>query len=311
MKIPNAWLLTLVVLLGFTPSNAAQEKTPASPKTVQDLYPNLTSGALSLAVLENLPEGILLQAGPVEIPQETITKIIDAQHASVQEDYRKNAFFILEQQAVEKLLFEIAKKELPSSETQPPKEPLALIEQLFTTVVFQSLDVSEQEIKTFYNNNPDLFGGASFEQVKAPLKEYLLNQKRQLAASDYIRKIGQKIPILISKDWTIQQAQAALENPVDNLRRSQKPSLVDFGADGCRPCDMMTPILQTLRQKYEGKLNVLFVHVRQHPILASRYGIQSIPVQIFFDASGKEVFRHEGFFPQDEIEKKLKEIGVN
>ncbi len=311
MKISNACLLTLVVLLGFTPSNAAQENPPASPQTVQHLYPDLTSGALSSAVLETLPDGILLKAGPVEIPQETITKIINAQPASVQEDYRKNAFFILEQQAVEKLLFEIAKKELASSGTELPKEPLALIEQFFMTVVFQSLDVSELEIKTFYNNNPDLFGGASFEQVKTPLKEYLLSQKRQQAASEYIRKIGQKIPIQISKDWTIQQAQAALENPVDNVRRSQKPSLVDFGADGCRPCDMMTPILQTLRQKYEGKLNVLFVHVRQHPILASRYGIQSIPVQIFFDASGKEVFRHEGFFPQDEIEKKLKEIGVN
>ena len=53
----------------------------------------------------------------------------------------------------------------------------------------------------------------------------------------------------------------------------------------------------------------LFVHVREKQILAARYGVETIPVQIFFDKSGKEVFRHIGFFPQEEIEKKLTEMG--
>lgn len=44
--------------------------------------------------------------------------------------------------------------------------------------------------------------------------------------------------------------------------------------------------------------------------LAGRYGIQSIPVQAFFDASGQEVFRHTGFYPEEEVMKQLKEIGV-
>ena len=55
---------------------------------------------------------------------------------------------------------------------------------------------------------------------------------------------------------------------------------------------------------------MVFVSVREEQILASRYGIQSIPVQIFFDKDGKEVFRHTGFWPQEELEKKLAEIGV-
>jgi len=46
------------------------------------------------------------------------------------------------------------------------------------------------------------------------------------------------------------------------------------------------------------------------PVLAARYGIGSIPVQVLFDKDGKERFRHVGFFPQDEIEKKLAEMGV-
>ena len=64
------------------------------------------------------------------------------------------------------------------------------------------------------------------------------------------------------------------------------------------------------RSRTETKANVVFVSVRERQILASRYGIQSIPVQIFFDKDGKEVFRHSGFWPQDELEKKLTEIGV-
>ncbi len=55
---------------------------------------------------------------------------------------------------------------------------------------------------------------------------------------------------------------------------------------------------------------MLFFHVREEQFLAARYGIQSIPVQVFFDANGKEVSRHTGFFPQAECEKKLAELGV-
>ena len=72
----------------------------------------------------------------------------------------------------------------------------------------------------------------------------------------------------------------------------------------------IAPILKDLEAKYKDKLNVLFVHVREKQILAARYGIETIPVQIFFDRTGKEVFRHVGFWPQAEIEKKLAEMGV-
>jgi thiol-disulfide isomerase/thioredoxin len=309
MKLFSIFFLS-VIGFGMSLTGTAEETPNPSEQTVQQLYPDLTSGALRLAVLAPLPEGILLKAGPVEISQETITNIIDSQPASVRDDYKKNAFFLLEQEAVEGLLLELASKALTPPEAEAPKADFALIERFFETVVFRSLEVSEAEMKAFYDSNPDLFGGASFEQVKTPLKAYLLDRKKQQTATEYIRKLGEQIPIRLNRDWTVRQAEQALDNPVDKARRSGKPTLADFGADGCRPCDMMTPILQTLRRTYEGKLNVVFVHVREHPILASRYGIQSIPVQVFYDAQGREVFRHEGFFPQDEIEKKLKEMGV-
>ena len=126
----------------------------------------------------------------------------------------------------------------------------------------------------------------------------------------HIQTLGQRMPIVVSAAWLKPAAEAARNNVVDKVRASGKPSLVDFGSKGCRPCDMLAPILEILKKKYDGKANVLFVSVREEQILASRYGIQSIPVQIFFDASGKEVFRHTGFWPQEELEKKLSEMGV-
>ena len=69
-------------------------------------------------------------------------------------------------------------------------------------------------------------------------------------------------------------------------------------------------ILKTLEEKYKDKANVIFIHVREEQILASRYGISSIPVQIFFDKDGKEVYRHMGFLSEEEIVRRLKEMGV-
>ena len=73
---------------------------------------------------------------------------------------------------------------------------------------------------------------------------------------------------------------------------------------------MMAPILDELKTKYKGKINVLFIHVGEEPILAERYGIQSIPVQAFFDKTGKEVFRNVGFFAKEKILAKFKELGM-
>jgi thioredoxin 1 len=109
----------------------------------------------------------------------------------------------------------------------------------------------------------------------------------------------------VNEDWVKKESLQARDNPVDQARLSGRPSLVDFGATGCGPCDRMTPILDKLKRKYSGKLNVLFIHVHEEKILSIRYGIRSIPIQIFFDKTGKEVYRHIGFFPEAEIEKKL------
>lgn len=93
--------------------------------------------------------------------------------------------------------------------------------------------------------------------------------------------------------------------------RTQLPKLLDLGATKCIPCKMMAPILDELRDTYEGKMEVVFIDVWENSEEAAKYGIEQIPTQIFFDATGKERFRHVGFYSREEIMAKWKELGVD
>ncbi len=88
------------------------------------------------------------------------------------------------------------------------------------------------------------------------------------------------------------------------------PRMLELGSVNCIPCKMMVPVMEALKQEYPGRLNVDFVDVMANPAAGEKYQIQSIPTQILFDASGREVFRHIGFWPKEEIVAKFKELGL-
>jgi len=88
------------------------------------------------------------------------------------------------------------------------------------------------------------------------------------------------------------------------------PRLLELGADKCVPCKMMQPVLAELRQEYTGKLQVDFIDVWKDPSAGEPYGVRAIPMQIFFDADGKEIYRHTGFYPKEEILATFREYGV-
>jgi thioredoxin 1 len=89
------------------------------------------------------------------------------------------------------------------------------------------------------------------------------------------------------------------------------PRLVDLGAGKCIPCKMMAPILEDLKKTLVGKLDVQFIDVWENPEAGKKYEVNVIPTQIFYDAQGKELFRHEGFYGKDDILAKWKELGVD
>jgi thioredoxin 1 len=98
---------------------------------------------------------------------------------------------------------------------------------------------------------------------------------------------------------------AATEVPVKGM-----VTMVDLGAKKCIPCKMMAPILEKLEKAYAGKAAVVFLDVWEDAAPAKHFGIRTIPTQIFFDKKGKEVYRHEGFLGEEEIVRRLKDMGV-
>ncbi len=96
----------------------------------------------------------------------------------------------------------------------------------------------------------------------------------------------------------------------DDVHSKPIPRLVDVGAKTCIPCKLMAPILEELKTEYAGRLQVDFLDVSINPGFAGQYKVRVIPTQIFYDATGKELFRHEGFMSKDDILTRWKELGV-
>jgi thioredoxin 1 len=92
--------------------------------------------------------------------------------------------------------------------------------------------------------------------------------------------------------------------------RAAVPRLVDLGAGKCIPCKQMAPILEELKKEYAGRMEVEFIDVWKNPDAGKAYGVEMIPTQIFYDASGTELLRHTGFFGREDILGKWKELGV-
>ncbi len=89
------------------------------------------------------------------------------------------------------------------------------------------------------------------------------------------------------------------------------PRLLDLGADKCIPCKAMAPILEEMKKEYAGRLDVEFIDVWKNPDAAQKHVVEIIPTQIFFDAAGKELFRHTGFFAKADMLAKWKELGFD
>jgi len=88
------------------------------------------------------------------------------------------------------------------------------------------------------------------------------------------------------------------------------PRLIDLGANKCIPCKQMVPVLEALKTDYAGRLEVVFIDVWENREAGKEYGIRLIPTQIFYDATGRELFRHEGYWSKEAILAKFKELSV-
>ena len=73
--------------------------------------------------------------------------------------------------------------------------------------------------------------------------------------------------------------------------------VVDFWADWCGPCKMLGPTVETLAERYDGKVRVGKINVDQDPELARHFGVMSIPTVVFLKG-GREIARKVGVMPE-------------
>lgn len=90
-----------------------------------------------------------------------------------------------------------------------------------------------------------------------------------------------------------------------------KIEFVELGSVNCIPCKKMQPVMKSIEEKYNGLVKVTFHDVWKDEAPAKKYGIDLIPTQVFLDDKGKEIMRHEGFYPEEEIDKFLQSQGIN
>ncbi|MFC1910883.1 thioredoxin family protein [Chloroflexota bacterium] len=103
--------------------------------------------------------------------------------------------------------------------------------------------------------------------------------------------------------------QTSRSNALNAALFSGKPTPAEFGASTYIPCKQMKPILEELAIEYKDKLNVV-IEVYEQMDLARNHRIITIPTQILFDADGKEITRHFGLWPKEQIVSQLRKMGI-
>ncbi len=90
----------------------------------------------------------------------------------------------------------------------------------------------------------------------------------------------------------------------DKVLKAPRPVLVDFWAEWCGPCKMISPIIDELATEYEGKMDFAKVDVDASPQTAIQLGVRSIPALLMFK-NGKAVAQVVGAVPKSVLKKRI------
>lgn len=88
------------------------------------------------------------------------------------------------------------------------------------------------------------------------------------------------------------------------INGSDLPVLVDFYADWCAPCKMVSPVIAQLAKEYKGRMVTVKINTEKKQDVALRYGIQSIPTIMLFHR-GKQLMRLQGAHPYESLKSEL------
>ena len=120
------------------------------------------------------------------------------------------------------------------------------------------------------------------------------------------RRTWMIIPFLLGALLLSQLLPAGGQGPAPQKSR---PAIYEFSRKLCPICRETEQVLLEVQGKYGEQFQVRVLYIDEDIKLFRQYQITIVPTQVFLDASGKEVFRHEGLFPREKLVVKLRELG--
>lgn len=197
---------------------------------------------------------------------------------------------------------------------KPEEKESSQIQNLLKKEVIDKVKVNKEEIEILYKEHQSKMGKKKLDEVAPLLEELIRDAKGKEKVEEYITSLREKAKVEVDekrlKEISVPSSATNTSDDFEKAVKSGKPVLVDFGANSCVPCRQIRPILKEIAKEQTGKAEILVIDVYKFKSLAAEYKVQVIPTLIFFDKTGKEVYRHMGAWDKDSIVKKLAEIGA-
>ncbi|MDH4210239.1 MAG: thioredoxin domain-containing protein [candidate division WOR-3 bacterium] len=279
----------------------------------------------SLQKKQGEPEGesptparnVLATVNGEELTLTALNKEFNALPPQAKEYFKDDKAGFLEELIVKRLLLQDARRKKISERSEyktASAQNSAQKEQLMINILLRELvanvSITESELREFFDRNKDQFPHRDYESLKEQVRPNALEEKQRLVIEGYINELQANAAIVRNGEWIKEQEAAIADNPLSRALRSGRPVVADFGRGTCIPCKMMLPILEKLQKEYAGRAEILILDVGEYASLSRKYGVMMIPTQIFFDSSGREVNRHQGFMAEEDIVAQLKKMGV-
>jgi len=241
-----------------------------------------------------------------------IEKIEEPTRGMLKEDPAK----FLDMMIMKALVLQEARKQGPQPGNENKGEE-ALLQEFLQKKFSSPPTVSKEELAAFYEIYKDRLEGKTLEEMAPMIEGIIQQQKQQEEYARFLEGLRSNAAIEIDqerlKGLAAKPADTSTNTAEDLAKalKSGRPVLVDFGSNSCIPCRQLRPVLQEIRKEQEGKLEVLVIDVNVHRDLAMQYLIQVIPTLVFFDSTGKEVLRRQGFMPKTALMDELKKVGIS
>ncbi len=296
-EIPVIWFMMAAML------PCAVLFAPPKKATVQERCPENTGRMLAHAVLADLPKGMVLRGGTFSILEKDLEADIEKAPHYLRTELRTYIMFQLEQTVKKKLFLDAARQR--GDKKTPPQTAI----KSYLETVTAKANVSNKTARDFYDKNQTLFAGASYATVQSGIKQHLLQLEKHHLADHHVLQLSRQTAMEISEAWLKSACFRMKNTPIGKARAGGRPTLVNFGAEGC--CGpRMSGVLNAVRGKVGAAVNVFFIDVRQTPVQAAWYNVRTQPMQIYFGREGKEVHRHSGFMSYHGILSVLKKQGL-